>query len=119
GGNLIHGPPESATASEANEVLGWLGKQPHVEVLRTRNPLAHFDHRKLVIVDGRTAWTGGRNFTLASFFEYHDVSYRLDGPLVADMVDCFEEYWRRWGGKPRDVALARRPVKHGKKARPG
>src|SRR5205823_3067240 len=56
GGNLIHGPPESATASEANEVLGWLGKQPHVEVLRTRNPLAHFDHRKLVIVDGRIAW---------------------------------------------------------------
>src|SRR5581483_1129955 len=37
GGNLIHGPPENASAREANEVLGWLAQQPHVELLRTRN----------------------------------------------------------------------------------
>ena len=84
GGNLIHGPPECATAREVNEVLGWLGRQPHVELLRSRNALACFDHRKLVVVDGHTAWTGGRNFTLASFFEYHDVSFQVNGPLVGE-----------------------------------
>jgi phosphatidylserine/phosphatidylglycerophosphate/cardiolipin synthase-like enzyme len=104
GGNLIHAPPESARVSEANEVVGWLSKQPHVEVLRTRNPLAHFDHRKLVVIDRKIAWSGGRNFTLASFFEYHDVSYTLEGPLVAEMEHGFEETWEQSGG------LARPPV---------
>jgi phosphatidylserine/phosphatidylglycerophosphate/cardiolipin synthase-like enzyme len=100
GGNLIHGPPECATAQEVNEVLGWLGRQPHVELLRSRNALACFDHRKLVVIDNHTAWTGGRNFTLASFFEYHDVSFQVDGPLVGDLVVCFEEAWKRAGGRP-------------------
>jgi cardiolipin synthase len=98
GGNLIHGEPEYRTAAAANDALGWLAAQPHVEVLRTRNGLAHFDHRKLVVLDGATAWTGGRNFTLASFFEYHDVSYTLRGPLVRDMADRFETAWHQAGG---------------------
>lgn len=104
GGNLIHGPPECATAHQANEVLGWLGRQPHVEVLRTRNALASFDHRKLVVVDGQSAWSGGRNLTLASFFEYHDVSYQLAGPLVAELSEAFEEAWYNAGGQQRPVA---------------
>jgi cardiolipin synthase len=73
--------------------------------LRTRNPLAHFDHRKLVVLDGRIAWTGGRNFTLASFFEYHDVSYTLEGPLVADMLRGFEESWEQSGGTARPAGV--------------
>src|SRR5262245_3494774 len=43
GGTLIHAPPERKSAADANEVLGWLEQQPHVEVLRTRNDLGHFD----------------------------------------------------------------------------
>jgi cardiolipin synthase len=101
GGNLIHGPPCCTTAHEVNEVLGWLGVQPNVEVLRTRNALARFDHRKLMIVDGRIAWTGGRNFTLSSFFEYHDVSFALEGSLVRDLSASFEEAWQNSGGHPR------------------
>jgi phosphatidylserine/phosphatidylglycerophosphate/cardiolipin synthase-like enzyme len=101
GGNMIHGPPESHKAGEVNEVIGWLARQPHLEVLRTRNPLASFDHRKLMIVDGNVAWSGGRNFTLASFFEYHDVSFTMDGPLVGDVLARFEEAWHRAGGQPR------------------
>jgi cardiolipin synthase len=103
GGNLIHGEPSCTTGKEANEVLGWLAGQPNVEVLRTRNPLARFDHRKLVIVDGRIAWTGGRNFTLPSFFEYHDASIVVQGPLVAELAESFAESWGRSGGKPRCV----------------
>ncbi|MBI1916959.1 MAG: phosphatidylserine/phosphatidylglycerophosphate/cardiolipin synthase family protein [Planctomycetes bacterium] len=100
GGTLIHSPPELKSAAEANEVLGWLIRQPHIQVLRTRNGLGHFDHRKLVVVDDGVAWSGGRNFTLASFFEYHDLSYVLHGPLVGDLADCFEKAWEEAGGRP-------------------
>jgi phosphatidylserine/phosphatidylglycerophosphate/cardiolipin synthase-like enzyme len=101
GGNLIHGPPEFHSAGEANEVVGWLARQPHVEVLRTRNPMATFDHRKLVLFDGTAAWSGGRNFTLSSFFEYHDLSYTIRGPLIPEMVRSYEKGWTRSGGRPR------------------
>ena len=70
---------------EVNAVLAWL-KAAFVEVLRMCNGFGHFDHRKLVLADGDVAWTGGRNFTAASFFTYHDLSYTLRGPLVAEMV---------------------------------
>ena len=100
GGNLIDGLPKEATASEVNRVVCWLAKQPHVEVLRTRNPNVRFDHRKLVVADGRLAWSGGRNFTRPSFFEYHDLSYTLAGPLAREMSTLFEDFWKRQGGTP-------------------
>ena len=100
GGNLIDGLPKEATASEVNRVVCWLAKQPHVEVLRTRNPNVRFDHRKLVVADGRLAWSGGRNFTQPSFFEYHDLSYTLAGPLAREMSTLFEDFWKRQGGTP-------------------
>ena len=101
GANLIHGPPERKTARDVNAVLAWLKAQPYVEVLRTRNGFAHFDHRKLVLADGGVAWTGGRNFTAPSFFTYHDLSYTLRGPLVVEMARRFEKAWREAGGTPR------------------
>ena len=100
GGNLIDGLPKEATSAEVNRVVCWLSKQPNVEVVRTRNPVARFDHRKLVVADGRLAWSGGRNFTRPSFFEYHDVSYTLTGPLTGEMADLFENFWKLQGGTP-------------------
>jgi cardiolipin synthase len=100
GGNLIDGLPKEASAAEVNRVVCWLGRQPHVEVLRSRNAAARFDHRKLVIADGCLAWSGGRNFTGPSFFEYHDLSYTLGGPLAAEMAEAFENFWHAQGGQP-------------------
>ncbi len=100
GGNLIHGLPDEASAAEVNRVVCWLSHQPYVEVLRTRNAVARFDHRKLVLADGRLAWSGGRNFTGPSFFEYHDLSYTVSGPLAGEMADAFEEFWHEQGGQP-------------------
>jgi cardiolipin synthase len=98
GGNLIDGLPADASTAEVNRVVCWLSRQPHVEVLRTRNAVARFDHRKLVVADGRVAWSGGRNFTAPSFFEYHDLSFTLSGPLAADTAALFDEFWRQQGG---------------------
>jgi cardiolipin synthase len=99
GGNLIESSPRDASAAEINRVVCWLARQPYVEVLRTRDPAARFDHRKLVVTDGRLAWSGGRNFTRASFSEYHDLSYTVAGPLAAEMDHVFEDFWRRQGGR--------------------
>jgi len=100
GGNLIDGLPADASTTAVNRVVCWLAKQPYVEVLRTRNAAARFDHRKLVVADGKVAWSGGRNFTAPSFFEYHDLSYTLSGPLAADMASLFDQFWRQQGGHP-------------------
>jgi cardiolipin synthase len=100
GGNLIDGLPKGASAAEVNRVVCRLARQPYVEVIRTRNAAARFDHRKLVVADGRLAWSGGRNFTAPSFFEYHDLSYTLAGPLAGEMAEVFEDFWREQGGTP-------------------
>jgi cardiolipin synthase len=100
GGNLLQGQPEEASAGEANAVVCWLARQPNVQVIRTRNPFFRFDHRKLVLVDGRLAWSGGRNFTHEAFFVAHDVSYTLTGPLTGEMTARYERFWQEQGGPP-------------------
>jgi cardiolipin synthase len=108
GGNLVFGHPEEGR-KEVNKVVCWLAQQPYVEVIRTRNPFARFDHRKLVLVDGKLAWTGGRNFSHLSFFGQHDVSLTLRGPLVDELQEHYHEFWCEQGGSkcpPIDVATA-------------
>jgi cardiolipin synthase len=100
GANLTQGEPKEANAVEVNRVVCWLSRQPNVHVIRTRNPNLHFDHRKLVLADGRLAWSGGRNFTYGAFFEARDVSYTLTGPLVCQLQTIYETFWRKEGGSP-------------------
>src|SRR5581483_5934739 len=33
---------------------------------------------------------------------YHDLSFTLEGPLVADLITSFEETWKHSGGHARD-----------------
>ncbi len=99
-GNLIYGQPKDAPAEQVNAVVCWLSHQPYVQVLRTRNPCAVFDHRKLVLADGRAAWSGGRNFTHAAFFGQHDLSLTLEGPLAVELAGAFERFWHQQGGAP-------------------
>ncbi|HEY7308687.1 MAG TPA: phosphatidylserine/phosphatidylglycerophosphate/cardiolipin synthase family protein [Gemmataceae bacterium] len=90
----------SVTAGQANRVVCWLAQQPYIELVRIRNPFGHFDHRKLVLIDGQAAWAGGRNFSYPSFFVRHDVSFTMEGPLVSEWQVGFERYWRGQGGSP-------------------
>jgi cardiolipin synthase len=99
GGNLLQGLPKKASAAEVNRVVCQLAEQPYVEVIRTRDAWLRFDHRKLVVADGRVAWSGGRNFTAPSFFEAHDLSFTLVGPLAGELETRFERYWHEQGGK--------------------
>ncbi len=66
----------------------------------------HRDHRKLLLVDGVTAFTGGAG--IADAFErrgaqqafWHDIVLRIRGPCVQDWQDLFEQTWRREGLPP-------------------
>jgi len=99
GGNMFFSEPEDADAVAVNRVIHNLAQHPYIEVVRIRNPFARYDHRKLVIIDGRLAWTGGRNFCSCAFFEHHDLSFVLTGPLVGQMQQRFETYWEEQGGQ--------------------
>jgi cardiolipin synthase len=83
--------------------------------VRTPLPWKHNnrDHRKIVVVDGRTAFTGGINIssTYASSSKekpgpeagreeaWRDTHVQIDGPVVAQFQRLFLETWTRAGGK--------------------
>jgi cardiolipin synthase len=108
-GNLLHGTPEGGSATDVNRAVCWLAQQPHVTVLRTRDPAGRLDHRKLVVADGCVAWDGGRNLLDSAFFEVHDLSYTVSGPLAGALAATFEAVWREQGGPPGEPLPAAPP----------
>ena len=79
------------------------------------------DHRKLTIIDGRTAFVGGINissvYSGGSFSQrskerpghgskvpWRDTDLQIDGPVVADFQKLFMDTWARQKGKPMAAA---------------
>ncbi len=77
--------------------------------------LNHRDHRKLLVVDGRTAFLGGINissvYSRGSFFRrssgkadaktgWRDTDIEIDGPVVGEFQKLFMETWNKQHGKP-------------------
>ncbi len=58
------------------------------------------DHRKLMVVDGESAYVGGAGirdeFTVAEPRHWHDVMLAIHGPCVADWQRVFEQTWNIW-----------------------
>ncbi len=80
--------------------------------LRMFSPLPKFistgrlnlrNHRKMVVMDGRLVWSGGRNVGLTYLGEpgdpatWHDLSYTVEGPVVRRFSEVFEADWRKEG----------------------
>lgn len=57
-----------------------------------RSGMQPVDHRKLLVVDGTTAFTGGVNFS-AKFGTWHDVMVRIDGPAAVQFGAHFVDRW--------------------------
>ena len=58
------------------------------------------DHRKLYVVDGRTAWTGGAG--LEDHFDdgrFHDVMVRITGDVVRQLQAAFLTAFHGYGGR--------------------
>jgi cardiolipin synthase len=66
------------------------------------------NHRKMAIIDGRTAFVGGVNIgdEYAGFGEsttrWRDMGVRIDGPAAAELQQLFRTCWRDEGGKGTD-----------------
>jgi cardiolipin synthase len=86
-----------------------------------KNPLIwniqNRDHRKIVVVDGKTGFTGGINidstYLSASTSRpgpkrglkdgWRDTHVRIDGPAVAQLQRLFADSWKTAGGNPNDL----------------
>ena len=63
----------------------------------------HRNHRKLLILDGRTAYVGSRNIQTKYFFDWQDADIRVTGPVVADLTEAFH-------GNQRNIGIHKRPL---------
>ena len=61
-------------------------------------------HEKMLIVDGKSAITGGRNLSDCYFFWWKDIDIALAGPIVTELGKAFERNWNEFGGKPLPTA---------------
>jgi phosphatidylserine/phosphatidylglycerophosphate/cardiolipin synthase-like enzyme len=62
------------------------------------------NHRKLLLIDGRQAFTGGAGITddygeKSVTLPWYDVMLKMEGPVVADWQAQFERTWLNWGGE--------------------
>ena len=88
-----------------------------VNPLEARTPwlINNRDHRKILIVDGRTAFLGGINIssvyssgsvvrrpgnTREQTVPWRDTDIQLDGPVVAELQKLFLQTWEKQRGKP-------------------
>ena len=68
----------------------------------------HRDHKKLIIIDGDKAFTGGLNIA-NEYRGYHrfkrkigwrDTGIFLEGPIAKTLLDTFKKGWEIWKGTP-------------------
>lgn len=55
-------------------------------------------HRKITVVDGTTAFTGGMNVGVDYRDRWHDVQARITGAGAGELMKLFAEEWRADGG---------------------
>lgn len=59
----------------------------------TLHPESTVDHRKITLVDGKAAMTGGMNIGDPYEKFWHDGMIKVKGPVVQDFYDAFEKNW--------------------------
>jgi phosphatidylserine/phosphatidylglycerophosphate/cardiolipin synthase-like enzyme len=81
------------------------------------------DHRKMVWVDGRVAFTGGFGFTddfdpdVRGEGHWHEVALEVDGPCIGDWADAFQRDWLRVSGHAPLLSPVSKPVSDGSPGR--
>lgn len=54
------------------------------------------DHRKLLVVDGETAFIGGYNIGKLYATKWRDTHLRIRGPEAQDLAQAFVDFWNRF-----------------------
>ena len=57
------------------------------------------NHRKIVVIDGKVAYTGGMNLNDNYFYKWRDTHLRIEGPVVARLQASFIDSWISCGGR--------------------
>lgn len=52
------------------------------------------NHRKILVIDGRVAFTGGLNIGDEYTGDWHDLALHLEGPVIDQLQEVFAEDWR-------------------------
>ena len=97
---LIHNP----RLRKANTHSSTRRGVPNVALLEPPGAFVRFDHRKLAVIDGRVAWTGGMILTEAARRRWQNLAFVAEGPIVPQYAWVFEERWREVGGSPENPA---------------
>lgn len=69
------------------------------------NHILHRDHRKIVVIDGEIAYTGGMNVAdyyivgKPEFGEWRDIHMRVEGDVVGDLQAVFLKFWNKVTGQ--------------------
>jgi cardiolipin synthase len=67
----------------------------------------HRDHRKLIVIDSKRAFTGGLNIA-NEYSGFHlrrrtrvwrDTGIMIEGPIVNELFETFKRSWTTWGGE--------------------
>ena len=58
------------------------------------------DHRKILVIDGLIAYTGGMNFANEAAYMWMDTQIRVEGPVVEQFRLLFQQGWQLAGGAP-------------------
>ena len=84
-----------------------------------RGTLNHRDHRKMLIVDGRVAYSGGINLAdeyinaIERFGHWKDIGFRLTGPAAYSYTRMFAEFWNAFSRQPIPAELLTPPALSG------
>ncbi len=76
----------------------FLKKNSQVQVRESINPWLITDHSKLILIDQNEAYLGGMNIGREYRHDWHDMMFRLKGPVVNALQNDFNKAWRLQGG---------------------
>lgn len=87
-----------------------------------KGTLNYRDHRKMLIIDGKTAFSGGINLadeyinSYAKHGHWKDIGFQLTGTSVASYIHMFCEFWNAFSldKVPKDIASAVPQIDTGK-----
>ncbi|WP_424245257.1 phosphatidylserine/phosphatidylglycerophosphate/cardiolipin synthase-like enzyme [Elusimicrobium posterum] len=71
----------------------YLKKGSKVKVRTHPNTWLNFAHTKVIVIDNKTAYTGGMNFGETYRYFWHDMMFALQGPVVDRLNDDFKQAW--------------------------
>jgi cardiolipin synthase len=66
---------------------------------RAKRGIFNHDHRKITIVDGKTAFIGGMNIAREYEHVWHDTHTKIEGDAVEELSEVFYGAWDAAGGK--------------------